>query len=952
MRRGVRSGPAVAAPVGRDSEVHQVLEAARRACAGHGGVVLISGEAGIGKTTLVRALEPELAGLGMQVCRGAADLLETALPFSAIGDCLDRGRRSAAARQQAAVAEQGRTGPGDRAGPPVMGDEMALLQQVIAVVEDLCEDGAIALVLDDAQWADPQSLLCLQRISRLVEQLPLLVLLAIRSGESTPQLDQLTARLSQRGAATITLRPLSEHDVEKLLTQLTGAAAAGPALRRLAADAAGNPFYVAELVEALNAAGRLTIGHDTAGHDTAEVETEARAAGAPESLHAVIMRRLVFLPAEVTEVLRTAALLGSRFGVDELAAATSLPPQQLYQQLELAERAGVMVETEEQLTFRHDLVRQALEQTMSVSARQAMHKQLGLALAAAGQPVVRVADQLRRSGGTLGPAGLDWLDGAADRLVARDRDGAVELLQRGLADADPADARAQRLRVVLARALEYQGRIEECRQVVSQALAGTDDPELRTELRWVLVKVAAAGDRAGMTTTHEYVRLAQEAASHPDTSPEQRQRFLAWYATRLCNLGEVERGREVAEAVRTSGAADASAVSQALVALALADLITHRPGAAWKLLEQAHGHAAALDIFRSSALLDLGRFDEAVAAVRQPSEEAGGAKSAGDMLWGHLYRAYVRFIGGWWDDAGAEIEAGREVAEYSDVGRGLYGLGALLALHRGEVPTAETYLARAPVRSPSTPGDAFIGSFPRWAHARYEQYRGHPEQALEMLEQLCRHDCGNLPALWLTTLAPEVVRLAIEQGQTNRAHGILELVSERAEHAEPGLLESGLRSCQGLLERDAEALRAAAERCGALHRTWQRARCYEDAAGVWAERGEREEALHDLEEAIVGYQELEAAWDLSRAESSLRALGARRGVRGRRRRPTHGWDALTVTERKVADLVAEGLSNPHIAQRLFVSRSTVQTHVSSVLSKLGLTSRVEVAINRARHGER
>src|SRR6185436_19443786 len=95
---------------------------------------------------------------------------------------------------------------------------------------------------------------------------------------------------------------------------------------------------------------------------------------------------------------------------------------------------------------------------------------------------------------------------------------------------------------------------------------------------------------------------------------------------------------------------------------------------------------------------------------------------------------------------------------------------------------------------------------------------------------------------------------------------------------------------------------------------------------------------------LAAYTHLGADWDASRAEARLRASGVRRGVRGARGRPKSGWDALTDTERKVAALVVVGLSNPDIAARMYLSRRTVQSHVSNILRKLSLTSRVEVAI--------
>ena len=100
--------------------------------------------------------------------------------------------------------------------------------------------------------------------------------------------------------------------------------------------------------------------------------------------------------------------------------------------------------------------------------------------------------------------------------------------------------------------------------------------------------------------------------------------------------------------------------------------------------------------------------------------------------------------------------------------------------------------------------------------------------------------------------------------------------------------------------------------------------------------------------AIDAYERIGAVRDVDRVSAAGRAVGIRRGQRGRRRRPTHGWESLTVTERRIADLVASGLSNPVIAERMFLSRRTVQTHVSHVLTKTGLTSRVELAAAIAR----
>ena len=116
-----------------------------------------------------------------------------------------------------------------------------------------------------------------------------------------------------------------------------------------------------------------------------------------------------------------------------------------------------------------------------------------------------------------------------------------------------------------------------------------------------------------------------------------------------------------------------------------------------------------------------------------------------------------------------------------------------------------------------------------------------------------------------------------------------------------------------------------------------------DAAVQLAAEGAVEAARTQLDLAARRYVSLEATWDLARADAHLRRYGIRRGVRGHRRRPKSGWAALTPTEEQIARLVSAGLSNPDIASRTFTSRRTVQFHVSSILTKLDLLSRVELA---------
>jgi DNA-binding CsgD family transcriptional regulator len=198
-------------------------------------------------------------------------------------------------------------------------------------------------------------------------------------------------------------------------------------------------------------------------------------------------------------------------------------------------------------------------------------------------------------------------------------------------------------------------------------------------------------------------------------------------------------------------------------------------------------------------------------------------------------------------------------------------------------------------------------------------------------------------------LGPDLVRLALAVGDTCRARDVSGSVTELAARNDvPSLTGAALR-CRGLLDDDADTLQAAVSAYGRSPRRLELALTCVDAGTAFARRGLMDRARPLLEQAVEIYERLDAARDLARTEAVLRAAGIRRGRRGTRRRPQHGWSSLTPTEQTVARLVAEGLSNPQIGDRLYVSRRTVQTHLAHVFTKLDISSRSQLAAETARH---
>ena len=228
------------------------MSCAAEATAGRGQAVLIEGEPGIGKSTLVRAACAEAAELGCQVFWGAGDELGQALPLLPILDGLRVREHSDNPRQETIVALlRGEVASGRGEDVPT-----ALAEQLLALVEELCATRPTVLVVDDLQWADHASVTLWERLSRSARHLPLLLVGMMRP---VPQREDLLAlRHTADLACASSWTGLPEGSVTELVETLAGGKP-DDELMHLADGAAGNPLYLTELVDALARSSGLTI---------------------------------------------------------------------------------------------------------------------------------------------------------------------------------------------------------------------------------------------------------------------------------------------------------------------------------------------------------------------------------------------------------------------------------------------------------------------------------------------------------------------------------------------------------------------------------------------------------------------------------------------------------------------------------------------------------------------
>ncbi len=343
-------------------------------------------------------------------------------------------------------------------------------------------------------------------------------------------------------------------------------------------------------------------------------------------------------------------------------------------------------------------------------------------------------------------------------------------------------------------------------------------------------------------------------------------------------------------------------------------------------------------VIRAYCLVGLDRLEEADDILARSvwlNQQAGGAFLSSS----YFFRARLRFLQGRWDDALAELEAGLDVPDPYLFAPALRSLMGLIAIHRG----TRTPGAGGAGGPEFGLGSRVLGFVTLWQKALAAETQAQSPQALALLYPAWGEPAGLQPRRVIYEICPDLARLAAATGDTAKARELATTTETLAARAPSPSMDATALLCRGLADGEADPLLAAARSFHQAGRPLYEGYAYELAAGLLAERGRTTEARDPLDRALALYAELGAAWDSARAEARLRQAGVRRGrCQSLPKRPVFGWEALTATESKVAALVAEGRSNPDIATQMFLSRRTVQSHVSSILTKLQLDSRAEL----------
>ena len=933
---------------GRGGEVAFLRHLVEGVQAGVGAAVLVEGEQGVGKSALLRAGFAGAAAAGITVWWGAADEMDQPFPLKLAIGCVST-------QMPEEVEAYLRTGEAVLAGDPVL----AKIERMLSVVDQMCAVSPVLLVAENLQWADEASVTIWRRLSRAVGQLPLLLAGSVRPGTGRPDLDRLRRGLMAHDGTVLTLPPLGPDAIADLVRDVLGGTP-GPRLEGALRQAGGNPLYARELAEALVREGRVRVAGQLAELADGPVHFQV-----PASLAAVLKERLSGLSPDVVAVLRQAALLGLEFAVPDLEVLSGLTAGELMGVVEAGTAAGVLTDAGLHLSFRHALIRQLLLDEMSAAEHALAHLEAAHSLALAGASPERVAAQLllglsreaAAAAAMSAGAALAWIPGwlanAAAQFTYRAPTVAAELLRavlRRLPDTDPHREQLEVSLVAVAFRLMQGDEVEE---VGCRLLERDGDPEVRAETAWL---VAFTRLRAGRVA--EAAAVVDGALRKAGVSELRTARLHALRALILVESGDFDEAARVADTALATAERTGDRLGAGYALQALSKVDSRWPDRPRRLSyidrallvtaddPQTTDLRVTLLSDRTAELARMGRQAEAIDAAQQA---LGLAEQTGTP-WLQVIRIFLGqlyYEAGRWDDALAElglvnVAAAESAAHLVDAVLGL------IAGHRDEWDEADKRLAGIPDESPSPP--------PFWAGSHYlllaralgAEQAEQPTDAVGILRQCLEPGFATrLPSRY--QLLPPLVRLALATGDAETAAAAAQAAANDAAVDRVPVNLAVADHCRGLLAGDPAPVLTAGGYFEEAGRPLERAHALEDAAVLAAARGDLPAARQALTAATAAYNTLGAQWDARRAAVRLRPYSVRRSRASYHQRPATGWGALTPTELKIAYLVAAGQSNPDIAAELYLSRNTVQTHVSHILAKLGARSRAEILGEAARH---
>jgi DNA-binding CsgD family transcriptional regulator len=913
---------------------------------GAGQLFVVEGPAGIGKTSVLAAARSRAAAAGMDVLQARASELERTFSYGVVRQLFEPLLRQAddAVRRrlfEGVAVHAARLFEPDQVDRTDASDNesFALVHGLYWLALNVAETRPVVIAIDDLQWTDAASLRWLSYVARRLETVSVCALVTVRAGEDEdPALADLLA-----DPATVIARPapLTAPAVAELIRAGLGADAEDEFCLACHRASGGNPLLVHELVRTFEAEG-LPPSADS-------IEVVERVA--PEAVARSVKLRLSRLPAEAASVARAIAVLGD--GADGLHVAQLADVDSRALSAAAAALARLdLIHRDEPLRFVHPVVRNAVYESIPGGEQAEAHaRAAALLISARATPAAVAAQLLQAPPGAVDRAATTLEEAARDAAAEGSPESTAVYLRRALEESLPDRERADVL-LVLARA-ELRLGAPTAVERVSDALAFVDDPQRRSSVQLQLARY-----QLGWNKDEDATRTLEQALAEREVGDDDQSRHLeaellsaaihnpdlqVAVRARLDSLGqEVSGGPGARLLLGVRAYHDATRGTNRERALADAERVLHDLSHHGEEIDWSLAYGRILHV------LLLG--DDLAAAAPIMNELVVDARRRGGALAfssASLWRAALGHASGSLIEAEADARLafdGRPGEHYMET-PWLYGILAQVLVERGAVDEAARILASF---------EAVVDSFREEDrnHAILFRARAHVastkgDQRAALTDALAS---GHI-ARWMGFKNPAVDSGLTWRSEAALAHHFLgeddaaqELARAQLELARnwgaPRTLGQALRIL-GVVEGGTDGLERLQEAAAVLELSPARLEygyALTDLGSALRRGNQRTAAREPLRLALELAQRGGAKLLADRAHEELIASGARP-----RRLFASGVDALTPSERRVAAMAAEGLSNREIAQALFVTLRTVETHLSSAFRKLDVSARTQLA---------
>jgi DNA-binding CsgD family transcriptional regulator len=943
---------------GRDAELEALNAALAQLGRGRGFAVALTGGPGAGKTRLLGELVARAEQWGIQALEGRASDLERDVPFGAFVDALDGGVAALSPDLlvdrlgEEHLAELARVLPfvPGRSAPlssSLPSERYRSYYAVRLLLETLASDCGVVLVLDDLHWADPASVELICHLLRHPPRAPVLLALGYRRRSAPPRLlEAVAAAVRERVLAELELSPLTPREAQGVLDP-----AIDPARRsELYRHSGGNPFYLDELAGA--------------EPDTV-VEGQV-----PEQVLAAVDQQLLRLSASAGTLARSAAIVGDPFELGLAAEVGELSKEESLRALDelfahdLVRASG----TSPRFHFSQPIVRRAVYSSAPDGWRLAAHARAADAVARRGADAVAQAHHVERSAKWGDERAVALLTNAGHAALARSPAAAGGWFAAALRLLAP-DAERQRLELLIpyANALAETDRLTESRAALEQALELVQDmdPIVRARIVGAIARLDHKTGRHGEARAllEGGLEALSDASSIEATALRLELAMEHWLAGDCAAMGEL-----AARALRDARRLDLPVLTPAATAmLALARHFQGDSGGARVLAARGAELVDRLDdqalAERLETLLCLGHVEIATELYADASRHlARGIRIARSTTQGTWFVALVCLQGaaevslGHLDEAAQAAAAATLSAQVGQVHQVVWAstLCCWVMTTQGDIPGAiaagehavehavdEHPLIFALLAHGHLAGALVEAGEPDRAVREIIDPLGGPE--LTGVERCCR------PRWYEILCQAELARGRIAAAQEWVVHAEAAAAGSplRGAEAEALRARAALELARNAPARAAEHALAAARGFEAAARPVDAARAKLLAGRALVRSGRRKRGIRELIRAHDRFIACGASGYADQAAGELRALGERVPRPGAAATVAHP-QALTAREREVGDLVSRGLTNREIARDLFLSEKTVESHLSRIFAKLGVSSRAELAATIAR----